>query len=187
MRWNDHSRLSGQHAFLSASKHSWLNYDQDRLVEAFRASQAAAMGTRLHALAAEHIRLGLRMPKNRNTFNQYVNDAISLRMTPELVLYYSENVFGTTDAIAFDTRKRLLRVHDLKTGTTRVSMAQLEIYAALFCLEYEVRPGEIRNELRIYQNDEVLVEEAETDLVAHIMDRIVTFDKLIDEIKAEEE
>ena len=67
MKWNDHSRLSGQHAFLSASKHSWLNYDQDRLVKAFRASQAATMGTRLHALAVEHIRLGLWMPKNRNT------------------------------------------------------------------------------------------------------------------------
>lgn len=31
MTFNDHSRLRGQHAFLSASKYSWINYDPDKL------------------------------------------------------------------------------------------------------------------------------------------------------------
>lgn len=35
MQWNDHSRLTGQHAFLGASKYHWLNYDAQRLADAY--------------------------------------------------------------------------------------------------------------------------------------------------------
>ena len=83
------------------------------------------------------------MPRNKATFNAYVNDAIGYGLDPEVVLYHSENAFGTADAIGFDEKKHLLRIHDLKTGVTRVNMVQLHIYAALFCLEYEKLPGEI--------------------------------------------
>ena len=76
-------------------------------------------------------------------------------MTPEQVLFYSVNAFGTADAIAFDERSKLLRIHDLKTGVTPASMAQLHVYAALFCLEYDKPPFEIKYDLRIYQNDEI--------------------------------
>lgn len=186
MLWNTHSRLESLHAFLSASKHSWVNYDDEKLGEAFRTAQAAAMGTRLHALAAEHIRLKLRMPRNKATFNAYVNDAIGYGLDPEVVLYHSENAFGTADAIGFDEKKRLLRIHDLKTGVTRVNMVQLHIYAALFCLEYEKLPGEIDFETRIYQNDDILVDKPQPDDIAHIMDKITWFDKLIEEIKSED-
>ena len=120
MKFNDHSALNGAHAFLSASKYHWLNYSSDKLVETFRTAQAAAKGTRLHELAAEHIRLKMRMPRNKVTFNNYVNDAIGFRMTPEQVLFYSINCFGTADAISFD--KGLLRIHDLKTGTHPAKM-----------------------------------------------------------------
>ncbi len=185
MKWNDHSRLAGSHAFLSASKYAWVNYDEDKLRATYLTAQAAAHGTRMHALAAEHIRLKLRMPRNNITFNKYVNDAIGFDMTPELVLFYSVNCFGTVDAIRFDEARGHLRIHDLKTGTTRSSMMQLLVYESLFCLEYGVRPGEIESELRIYQNDDILIHKPETDEVARVISRIRTFDKIIEEMKAD--
>lgn len=184
MKFNNHSQLSGAHAFLSASKYHWLNYSPDKLIETFRTAQAAAKGTRLHELAAEHIRLKMRMPRNKVTFNNYVNDAIGFRMTPEQVLFYSVNCFGTADAISFD--KGLLRIHDLKTGVHPAKIDQLMIYAALFCLEYDERPGGINYELRIYQNDDIQVANPEGEDIARIMDTIIQFDKLIEKIKEEE-
>ena len=35
MNWNRHSDLMGTHAFLSASKYHWLNYDADKLAESY--------------------------------------------------------------------------------------------------------------------------------------------------------
>jgi hypothetical protein len=77
----------------------------------------------------------------------------------------------------------LLRVHDLKTGVIPASMMQTRVYAALFCLEYDFRPGNIDMELRIYQSDNILVENPEVDMIAHIMSRIITFDKEIEKLK----
>ena len=31
MKWNDHSRISGLHAFLGASKYHWINYNEEKL------------------------------------------------------------------------------------------------------------------------------------------------------------
>lgn len=185
MIWNSHSTLEGAHAFLSASKYSWLNYDDEKLVSTFTTAQAAAHGTRLHALAAEHIRLKMRMPRNKITFNAYVNDAIGFKMDPEVVLFYSVNAFGTADAIAFDEKKGFLRIHDLKTGTGRAKMDQLMVYAALFCLEYNEKPMTLESELRIYQNDDVQIFVPNMDDIAHIMSRIIHFDKLIEKAKEE--
>lgn len=181
MHFNRHFRLEGQHAFLSASKHHWVRYSEDKLVSVFMKSQAAKRGTELHALAHECIRLGVKLPSSRKTMNMYVNDAIGFRMTPEQILYYSDNAFGTADAISF--RRQKLRIHDLKTGENPSSVEQLEVYAALFCLEYHFKPFEIEIELRVYQNDEVAIFEADPTVIAHIMDRIVTFDKILEEIK----
>lgn len=114
----------------------------------------------------------------------YVNDAIGFKMVPEQILYYSENCFGTTDAIAF--RNGLLRIHDLKTGVIPTHMEQLEIYAALFCLEYHVSPGEIDMELRLYQNNEILFLNPTADDILPIIDKIQTFDKIIDRVKEQE-
>lgn len=183
MRFNKHSDLSGKHAFLSASNYHWSNYPEEKLDAVFRTHAAAQRGTELHAFASEAIRLGIRLPRSSRTLNQHVNDAIGYRMTPEQVLFYSENAFGTADAISF--RKGLLRIHDLKTGVTKASMRQLEIYASFFCLEYHVKPGEIDTELRIYQNDTVEVYRPEADIIAHLMDRIVQFDSRIELLKAE--
>jgi hypothetical protein len=181
--FNTHSRLKGQHAFLSASKYHWIGYSEDKLEQAFMASLAAQRGNELHGFAHDAIRFGIRLPRNSKTLNMYVNDAIGYRMTPEQILYYSENAFGTADAVSF--RRDLLRIHDLKTGSTPASEHQLEVYAALFCLEYGFKPNEFETELRIYQNDAIRIYEANPDDIFHIMDRIVTFDKRIELIKGE--
>lgn len=183
MIFNTHFRLKGQHAFLSASKYHWIGYSEDKLERAYMASLAAQRGTELHAFAHEAIRLGIRLPRNEKTLNNYVNDAIGYRMTPEQILYYSDNAFGTVDAIAF--RRNKLRIHDLKTGVTSTSEHQLEVYAALFCLEYGFKPNEFETEMRIYQNDDVRIYDGDPDTIFHIMDRIITFDKRIEIIKAE--
>ena len=184
MNFNKHSNLEGQHAFLGASKYHWINYDETKLVESYSKHMAAQRGTILHDFAAQCIRLGQKLPKSRKTLNMYVNDAIGFRMTVEQPLYYSENCFGTADAICF--RNNLLRIHDYKSGVTPARMEQLEIYAALFCLEYKVKPSDIDIELRIYQLDEILHHKPTAEDLVPIIDKIITFDKLISKIRAEE-
>ena len=154
MNFNKHSNLEGRHAFLSASKYHWINYDEPKVADAYSKFLATQRGTILHDFACQCIRLGQKLPKSQKTLNMYVYDAISFRMTPEQVLYYSDNCFGTADAIIF--RNNTLRIHDLKTGVIPAHMEQLEIYAALFCLEYQKKPSTLDIELRIYQNNEIL-------------------------------
>ena len=184
MRFNDHSNLVGSHAFLGASKCHWLNYDDPKLITSYHNFSAAQRGTELHEFAAMCIRLGQKLQDTTQTLNMYVNDAIGFKMIPEQVLYYSENCFGTADAILFD--RDMLRIHDLKTGVTPVHMEQLMIYAALFCLEYKVKPGTISMELRIYKDDKVDITKPEADQIVPIMDKIIHFDKLIRRMKERE-
>lgn len=181
MNFNEHWNLEGRHAFLSPSQYHWVNYDYEKLENRFYNSKAAERGTQLHEFAAMAIRLGRKQPKNKDTINMFVNDAIGFMMTPEQPLYYSENCFGTADAISFN--KNLLRIHDLKTGITPASMMQLEIYAAIFCLEYAKDPKSIEMCLRIYQSNtkDELVPEAED--IQNLMDRIVEFDAMIEKFK----
>lgn len=184
MNFNRHSNLEGQHAFLSASKYHWINYNNDKLADTYRSMLAVQKGTVLHEFAAQCIRLGQKLPKSTKTLNMYVNDAIGFKMIPEQVLYYSDFCFGTADAISF--RDNTLRIHDLKTGVTPAHIEQLEVYAALFCLEYNQKPGNIKIELRIYQSDQILYHVPDVDKIAHIMDRIITSDKILTKIQIEE-
>lgn len=184
MNFNKHFDIEGRHAFLSPSQYHWLNYSEDKLVDRYQNYKATERGTRLHALAAELITEGIKLPRTSQTLNMYVNDGIGFKMTPEQPLKYSENCFGTADTIIF--KNGLLRIHDLKTGVTPASMKQLEIYAALFCLEYNKKPTQIEMELRIYQNDEKLVHIPEKDDIFFIMDKIISFDKLLMELKEKE-
>lgn len=185
MRFNEHYRIKGQHAFLSASQYHWLNYDDDKLVHKYENHQAAAIGTRLHNVASELIQLGVRQARTNKTFNMYVNDAIGYRMETEQTLFYSEFAFGTADAISF--RKNMLRIHDLKNGVNPASIKQLHVYAALFCLEYDFQPDEIEMELRIYQNDEIVAEQPDSEDILYVMDRIVTADKIIRALRDQKE
>ena len=183
MNFNNHSMLEGKHAFLGASKYHWINYDADKVAESYSRFLAVQKGTELHDFAAQCIKLGQKLPRSKKTLNMYVNDAIGFKMTPEQVLYYSENCFGTADSISF--RDGLLRIHDLKTGATPAHMAQLMIYAALFCLEYKVKPSEIDMVLRLYQSDNVFYYNPTVEDIVPIIDKIISFDKIIANIKLE--
>jgi hypothetical protein len=209
MLWNDHSRdiPRGSHAFLGASKYSWLNYDEEDLELAWKRSYATQMGTALHELAASLIENRIKLSSRdthlvlysllennipRSIINMdsimvnllpYVSDGIGYRMKVEQPLVYSENCFGTADSIIFDEKKSLLRIHDYKSGTTPAHLEQLEIYAALFCLEYEFKPGEIEFELRIYQNGDQLIGKPQANNILPTMDKIRKFDKMIDKFK----
>ena len=184
MLFNNHKDLEGSHAFLGASKYHWINYDPEKLAATYKNYLATLKGTELHDFAAKAINLGVKLPKAKKTLNMYVNDAIGYSMTPEQVLYYSNNCFGTADSISF--RNNFLRIHDLKTGETPAHIEQLMIYAALFCLEYKVKPGEIKFELRIYQFDDIMICNPTAEDILPIMDKIISFDKIINDINIRE-
>lgn len=161
-----------------------MNYSSERAVEYYKNMQAKELGTRLHEFAAECIRLKQKLPRSHKTINMYVNDAIGFDMRPEQILFYSINFFGTCDTIAF--KRNFLRIHDLKTGVTPASLHQLECYAALFCLEYDIKPGSLDGvELRIYQNDDILIGNPQADDILPIVDKIVTFDSMITKVQEE--
>lgn len=186
MIFNWHGNLEGKHAFLGASKYHWTNYDDDKLISVYRNFLAVQRGSELHDFARQAIRLHIRLPKTQSTLNAYVNDALGFRMAPEVPLYFSDNCFGTCDAISFQEKQKILRIHDLKTGEVPANMQQLRIYAALFCLEYKKDPMDIRIILRIYQSNDILEEEANPEDILRIMNQIVRFDALVEKLKVEE-
>lgn len=183
MKFNRHTSLEGLHAPFSASQSSWLRYDEDKAIEVYMNKKASELGTKLHQWAKDTIDLGIKQPRSKKTIYAYVNDAIGFKMSTEVVLFYSERFFGTADAISF--RNGTLRIHDLKTGKIPAKIEQLEVYAALFCLEYKVKPGEIDMELRIYQNDEILYHNPTAEDILPIMDKIIHLDKILQRIDEE--
>lgn len=185
MIWNEHSNLEGLHSIFSPSSYSWINYTNEKAADFYRNMKAKEMGTRLHNFAKECILLKQNLPKSHKTLNMYVNDAIGFKMKPEQILFYSKNFFGTADTISY--KKNFLRIHDLKTGIVPASLHQLECYAALFCLEYNIKPGTLDGiELRIYQNNDILIGNPEADVILPIIDKIITFDKIVSKIQEEE-
>ena len=198
MIWNSHSKdvPEGAHAALGASQHAWLNYDDDKMFEAWRRRYAQSIGTLAHSYARDYIQWGqkakagdktglfVHLLKNHipaqaininslfETWKLYVNDCVQARMRPEQVLYFSPNSFGTADAISFKNEK--LRVFDLKTGDREASMDQLYY-----------RPGSIDIETRIYQKGDYTEEHPTAEDILPIMDTIKQFDKLIESYKEE--
>lgn len=175
------SSLEGKHALFSPSQPSWLNYSDDKAIEVYKNKKASERGTILHAWAKETIDLGIRQQKSKKTLYNYVNDAIHLKMDTEVKLVYSERFYGTADTISFNNN--MLRIHDLKTGTTPAHMEQLMIYAALFCLQYKYDPAEIKIELRIYQNDEIIVAKPAPEEIHEIMGIIVHLDEILKDVE----
>ena len=184
MIFTKHSNLEGLHAPFGASQSAWLRYDDEKILATYNNMKAKEMGTRLHAWAKETIDLGIKQPRSKKTIYAYVNDAIGYKMDTEVVLFYSPRFFGTADSICF--RNGTLRIHDLKTGVTKVHMEQLMIYAALFCLEYKIKPTDIEIELRIYQSDEILYHNPPAQDIKSIMDRIIYLDKMLERLDCEE-
>lgn len=212
MIFNEHSDLKGKHAVLGASKHSWLNDDDEKLVQRYFNSFSAEIGTAVHEYAAKKIFRKMPMFDNISEKNAmmmhildkdipwnaieidrmfytvmpYVNDAIGFKMRAEQPLWYSELSFGTADAIGYS--RNVLRIHDLKTGTTPADMDQLMVYAAWFYLEYakQVNFQKSKTELRIYQNQEVLCYTPTNNDISDIMEKIVhgsvTIEKRIVEV-----
>ena len=213
MKFNRHTDFEGRHAILSASSWRWVKDDTESLKKRLCSQYATDIGTLLHDIAYKHIKYRIKLNKydKKNVMLEllskgvpgfvidsldfdamfdnlmaYVNDGIGFRMEPEVVLYYSRNFFGTTDAIAYSETNRTLRIHDYKSGTTPAHMEQLLIYAALFCLEYRIKPAEIEEtELRIYQNNEIVYLNPVAEDIIPITDTIVTFDKFIFDIHEE--
>lgn len=148
---------------------------------------AAAHGTKLHAMAKDLIDEKVQLRGHSQTLSAYVNDAIGYGMTPEQPLYFSQNCFGTADALLY--KKGILRIHDLKTGLTPAHMEQLEIYAALFMMEYErlfgVNPSNTKVELAIYQNDDVVQKSPDRDRIEEVMHLIREKDGWLNELKGE--
>lgn len=172
----------------------------DRII----AGYAAPLGTVTHAFAKDRIEHGFKLRKSdkanvafellRNRIPQavvdsidfdiyfqnlcnYVNDGIGFMMFPEATLWYSPRCFGHVDCISFEEQNKLLRIHDLKTGTTPAKMEQLMGYAALFCLMYRIKPIDISYNLRIYQQGEILYDETPGEQIEEIMDIIKYRDK----------
>jgi len=185
MKFTKHYNLAGKHAVLSPSKYHWINYTPEKFITVYARRLAQRRGIELHDFAQRCIKLGQKLPRSRSALNRYVNDAIGFRMEPEQILFHSPNAFGSADAISF--RSNMLRIHDLKTGISRVFMHQLEVYASLFCLEYEYQPNKIDIELRIYQGSETIQHIPESLEIRRIMDKIMVFDKQIEEMQAMED
>lgn len=207
MIFDTHKELRGKHATLTPSQPFWLRYSEEQLFQKYVSSYAQVMGTSMHELAETLIRNNLKLKKGdkltvishllndgipRNAididriypnFMAYVNDAVGFKLTPEQILYYSPYCFGTADAISF--RNNFLRIHDLKTGTAPAKMEQLMVYAALFCLEYKIKPGEIDTELRIYQDGEIVHHEPTAEDILPIMDCIVQNTRILERIHEE--
>ena len=117
------------------------------------------------------------------TVKHYINDGVSFKMKPEQKLVYSDFFFGTADTISY--RNDRLQIHDLKTGDHPAHMEQLEVYAALFCLEYKAKPTEI--ELRLYQSDDILIANPNFEDILPIMDRIVAINSFVSKIEKGEQ
>lgn len=212
MVFEKHLELEGEHAFLSPSQYHWINYTPEKLVDRYLKAQAVQRGTELHEYAHEAIRLNRLQPRNKDTVNMFVNDAIGFGMTSEQPLFYDYACFGTADAISY--KKNFLRIHDLKTGETEAHFEQLRIYAALFCLNYQNRVRDLRKkgesdidiaryfdlspkelhfdpeqmsgiELRIYQLNEIRQELADPRDIRDIMDIIVSSVQVIKNVKSE--
>ena len=184
MNFNKHSNLEGLHALLGASQYHWIFYDEEKLISYVKNIDAKARGTELHEFAATCIRLKQKLPRTKDTLNMYVNDAIGFRMTPEQVLYYSENCFGTADTICY--HDGILRIHDYKSGTVPAKIEQLMIYSALFFLEYGIDPAKTETHLRIYQNNDILPCDPNPDEIKTFMDTIVRSDEIVKKVKFNE-
>ena len=206
MIFNKHLELEGRHAVLSPSKHYWMNYDDDALIKNYISSFATEIGTLVHEFAADRITYKIPLDsENEEAKNSllifllkngipfrvidldrifynlvpYVNDAIGYKMESEVRLKYSDLCFGTADAIG--VRRNWLRIHDLKTGQTPASMDQLMCYAGLFFLEYkrDYRPQTMKVELRIYQNQDILIAQPSSEEIKAVMDTIIHGDSVL--------
>ncbi len=207
MIWKDYSKLKNTHAFCGASNYRWRNYDIEKLIQSKENSYATTIGTLLHERAANYISkpkkitkackisiydylaIDNKIPESAIDIDRlfpnlmsYVNETITFEMDPEVTLYFSDNFYGTADAISWEDG--ILRISDLKTGITPASFMQLENYATFFCLDYKIKPSQIKKlEFRIYQNNEVLFAEPDPHILNPIIDQVVEFNRVLSDFE----
>ena len=198
--YNHPEIAEGAHALISPSRHILKsNYTKEQFDNYILACYSTRIGTSIHELAAKLINARIKVTKSEaskmitlkliedgiprrvfdadqyvDTFVPYVKDAIGYDMQAEQVLKYSRYAFGTADSIRFNEQKKFLRIHDLKTGKMTATLDQLVSYAALFFLEYKIKPGEVTTEIRIYQNGEVVTGLPTASDILPIMDQIIS-------------
>lgn len=184
MEWNKHPETEGRHAFLSPSGYTWLNYDKEKMIQTYKNHLRVAQGTYDHDLASRLIKTRRKLAPIKSAFNLFVNDCIGMIMDSEVQLKYSENCFGTADAIKFDEKLKELYVFDLKTGKSKADMRQLKIYSALFCLEYGRKPDKLKFICRIYQGNGFVEEVYDGSEIKEVMTQIKEMDKALVEAKS---
>ena len=169
MIFNKHSELEGRHAILSPSKHYWLNYDDEGLMRNYISSFATDIGTLVHEYASDRIKYRLPIDiENEEAKNgllmHLLKNGIPFRVIDLDRLFYNLVPY-VNDAI----------------GYRMASMDQLLCYAGLFFLEYkrDYRPQTMKVELRIYQNQEVLVNQPSSEEVKAVMDKIIHGDAVL--------
>lgn len=212
---------SSEHALFSPSQPSWINYNDEQMIEAFKNSHRAELGTEIHEWSSiqiqyrslvsnlKEIEKGVKthihdkyirdqfsdksrdygaelikhmdyLPKETYpTVKSFINDSIGFGMKSEDRVEYSKYYFGTADAIRYDTQSKTLRVFDLKTGTRPAKISQLYTYAALYCLQHDLKPDGITFETRIYQSGDILTDNPPTELIYDLMRTIVHGDAII--------
>lgn len=214
MIWLDHSRdpHRGEHALFSPSQMSWVNDQSDNdILDRYNRGLAKDIGTIVHSIAKKCIQSNTKFSRSaakslitmelvsngipRSAFDaeslatnfvNYVVDAIGFSMIPEKELYFSEWCYGTADAIMVDTTRKILRIHDLKTGMIPAKFLQLEIYTALFFLDmgaFSFTPEEYNVELRIYQGGEIAEEYPTAEVIVPIMDSIKWHSEVMNKLK----
>lgn len=213
MSFPQFSHRPGDHAPFSPSSPSWLNYDDEMVINSYQNKHKSELGTEIHEWSSIQIKLGNKISNAREvsksvktfiykkyekapdyrdmlifnlrylptevygTVKKFVNDSIVEHMESEQEVGYSEKFWGTSDAIKY--KNGLLQVFDLKTGTSQAKPEQLYIYAALYCLQHTVNPFENLIEIRLYQNDDVYIENPDPKLIMDIMDKIVHLNKVL--------
>lgn len=151
----------GQHAILAPSTYK-AGREPTKVLKNYCSRYATDIGTALHALAQKridrHERLSPELAKDwivntlldanipREVINpelywanlmNYVNDAIGFGMLTEIPVKYSDRSFGWIDAFTYDPSTRTVRIHDYKSGFTKINEEQTLNYVALWALEYE--------------------------------------------------
>lgn len=69
MNFNKHLEIKGGHAIFGASQHSWLRYNDDKLIERVDNLMSKNLGTEIHDFARSQIDLGIRSTSVRSLKN----------------------------------------------------------------------------------------------------------------------
>lgn len=188
MNWNQHS-VKDEHAMFPPSQPAWLRYDEAKLRSRYETIDATKRGTLLHEHAANCIKMGTKLADYHQTLNMYVNDAIGYEMSPERLLMGSPHFYGTADSILFDDRTGTIRVHDYKSGVSKVYEDQVNLYIAYALLEYGdlygMTPEKCTMEGRIYQTNGVKIWNPDPEYIRWIMNVVKTNEILLSKWESE--